>query len=1312
MVNSKKLVYFDGQTFLKMSAFVLSPALTSIKNEDGTFRAKPTAVPLHNLRVRLEALEQDSDSVSIAVPLSASKMLNQNITPYQELSMNQQGFSNEFGNLSAKYMKLQQITPSNKREITELSQMKTLSTNEQDKSQNKTIKRYNNLLGQRQKSKYFNKRNLSFTIAEQEAQEFISNTDKKITSNLVLFSKYAVNSLKAGASSSNLIEFFTLDKFNQQKYNLNNPFTINKYQQLFLTYFSQGVFQEKVPGTSYSLVSSFGKKLYRRVYSVDRDGIPQKQEVIRESIAERMSGLVIDSREASDLVGVDIPKEGVVILDRIRYNLEEFDKDGKATGNRYSEGVLPAQYAEVHNLIERSALPIPKAVSDMFIVRIPSQDKHSAMSIKMVDFLPAFYGSSAMFADELVEISGADFDIDTGYAQRKDFYVEDYKFIEYGDRYPDYINYINREVKKQGSIYKSAYDLYELQGSLIQDSLTDIDDTNSKKAGFTIESIGALQALGLPITKQEFDKYIKDTGFAPYEAPLNNEIVDIRRDLVSNKNMTSGDKIAYTPANLKLIRAAWEEISSIDELKSVMGERIITDQDIDDLAGQAIAFINNKGASIGSVVSPNLYLSLIVEAKTDLRDNSFRLDSVEYTTFGGAKTSDGIRKQDIISSIVTMMTDNAKEYFVAKLGLNSHATGMLTNMIAIGVPLSTSLLLLNNSYIQQQYKEIANDDTGYSPGIGPRVKEEMINLFLKNEQQNTRPIPPTREILIGGVKNMEDLSDSQKYGILIVFSRINSIKGFTSKLNSVLSLNNGIGSDLIQVQRRLNDIIDMEADEPMLNFKPIFKNTYLGNLKETFKEFSYKLLPKVFITRMDQFIRIQSSLMEGINQKSLKYNPQLSKRITADLVGYLTMSNYINKPNLSSNNLVAEGLNNSLIYPSLENNTNNIISAIKNLKEVDPNNFFLNNYITTLPAEARRNFAGINLVNANSWRKLNRDQTYDLQTSFNKLYNDLNTRIDARRIIAYTFVKDGLQLQSGSILEALSPYVLEDYLSSIEDTMNTIDDFDFDKRSFLINYLSAASNQELIVIKGKKDKVKDMPIIYKELGRADEITGERKSVTYLKDQDITIDAPTELKLKGSPLQTGIGFIFGDLPLTSQLRKSKTPIQKPKETLKDLDSSAAKQKDIAERAMANPSNEIVYDGNNIKVRNGEGEEAGLDDFKKVEEIQAKEKKPTKELVKEAKVIVDDTNLPAITEGTQLKLNLLKSTDVDVSNPKISAFWNANIENGKYSKQVEAFKEQNNVNTLEDLVDLYERAGFYWSSPEEMIDQIKKCNLYYY
>jgi hypothetical protein len=63
--------------------------------------------------------------------------------------------------------------------------------------------------------------------------------------------------------------------------------------------------------------------------------------------------------------------------------------------------------------------------------------------------MPAIYGSVAMYSRELVEISGADFDIDKVFSQIKEWYVKADKFIEYGkttnerEAYDNYIEYVN-----------------------------------------------------------------------------------------------------------------------------------------------------------------------------------------------------------------------------------------------------------------------------------------------------------------------------------------------------------------------------------------------------------------------------------------------------------------------------------------------------------------------------------------------------------------------------------------------------------------------------------------------------------------------------------------------------------------------------------------------------------------------------------------------------------------------------------------------------------------------------------------------------
>ena len=117
-----------------MSAFVLTPELTSNKvvDENGnvTFVAKENKVELHNLRVKLEAIEKTKDTISIAAPLSALKMLKQRVNPLSDLG-NTNSFTNGHSTLSAKYMGLQVLTPSNKTEVIDPTQVKNIVTSEQ-----------------------------------------------------------------------------------------------------------------------------------------------------------------------------------------------------------------------------------------------------------------------------------------------------------------------------------------------------------------------------------------------------------------------------------------------------------------------------------------------------------------------------------------------------------------------------------------------------------------------------------------------------------------------------------------------------------------------------------------------------------------------------------------------------------------------------------------------------------------------------------------------------------------------------------------------------------------------------------------------------------------------------------------------------------------------------------------------------------------------------------------------------------------------------------------------------------------------------
>ena len=767
MINSRKLVYFDGQTFIKMSAFTLIPQYTSDNIETDPTKppiwvAKPNRIELHNLRVKLEIEESENEVIAIVAPRTAFKMLKQDVSPLYELE-NSNKFINRPTELSAKNLGLQVANPSNKNEIIDPSQIKSLVTSEQPDGQlvpalNMTVgqirKAYNLATSRRVVLKYKSKRNLIFSFDSAMDEIAISKKTGKLTPNLLVFLKYAQGGLKASQASSNLLEFFS-DKNGEQQYDLNNPITINKFESLFLSYLSKGTLAEKLPGHSLALVSDFGMKVYRRVYEFDEKGLPLRSEIIRDSVFKKFPEEITQS-SGQDVNGeptwleVKVPAKGVVIQDRLRTGVMEFDSNNEPTGQRHSEGLMPAHFKEVMDLIEAKGLPMPEVISKMFAIRIPSQDNHSTMNVKIVDFLPAVYGSVGMFSQELIEISGADFDIDKIYAQIKEWYVKNNKFVEYGKAttpegaYTDYIEYVNSKVNKKDSIYAQAL---ILPSAKLEDSIDEAELEKATDAGFSENSWKALQILGLPITKKDYLEFKEDNG-EPYEAPMNNELLDYKYALMGHNGVTTpqdgNPAISYTPASLAILEALWKELSSKSEyLRNRSREDNI---DINNILGKGKAFSANKGAAIGAVVSPNSNLSLLTEYDISLKDDGplIVLNGVTYNTFKElreqlTKTVKGERKQDIISSLITMATDNAKERLVAKLGLNKEALSTVVNLVALSVPIKTAILLINIPEVQAIYTQAINKKEVTDPGVEKLLleKRNYLEKFLKGEDAVT-----------------------------------------------------------------------------------------------------------------------------------------------------------------------------------------------------------------------------------------------------------------------------------------------------------------------------------------------------------------------------------------------------------------------------------------------------------------------------------------------------------------------------------------------------------------------------------------------
>ena len=702
-LNSKKFMYFDGTTYLKMSVVTLTPELTSVKI-NGEWVARIGREEWHDLRLKLESKEAGTETFSMAAFESASKAAKINVVDTKD-AFSQTDVSDMFTTIQAKYLRRQMVNPSNKMEIVDAVQIKhklpseqiegkMIKINDKTYSIKEVMEKYHQTIQARLANKYFRRRNLIFTM-ESALNEFAKSKEiGKATVNLKAFVDYAQNALETSQAKVQMLDLFETEN-GEPKFNLNNQITEKHFEKLFLTFFSKGVLSERLPGTSLALMPEFGFKVIKKVRELDKEtGQPIRWDVIRSEDWEtnyRPRGVEIQHKEFADENAETFVnmKEGDYYLDVLRHDVMEYNEKGEPTDVTYSEFMMPPHFRAVMDHIKPGD-KIPDVIAKAFGIRIPSQDDHSAVNLKMVDFLPAVYGSTAIFSKRLIEISGADFDIDKLYTQLKEFYYKKGVFNEYGkgknrrQQYADYIrNVITQYGNKKSDIFM-ATEVWADRGDFIpavtertiasfnkengtEYTVEEILESDKKVTAFIAREIleisdktpltdqqllklwkrnediqGGLWLIGLPSTLKEYNQYRDEYGREPYDAALNNEALDLKYALLGNPGKTQtgkGDNVApaYQSAVVTPLEEAWDFFES--QMPELAEERKAQEYDPYNLLGQAVAFNSNKEFSkgIGSIVAPNLPLNVLSEHGIELRKDEYipvlNLNDQSYKSF-------------------------------------------------------------------------------------------------------------------------------------------------------------------------------------------------------------------------------------------------------------------------------------------------------------------------------------------------------------------------------------------------------------------------------------------------------------------------------------------------------------------------------------------------------------------------------------------------------------------------------------------------------------------------------------------------------
>ena len=1161
ILNSKKFVYGDGKTYLKMSAIVLTPELTSYKDENGVSKHIPGRKELHNLRLNLEKIENEpgAETLGIGVPVSASKMFKDNTLSSENVSSVDFNLSDNVTDLKAQYMRLQQINPSNKNEKVDPRQIKNLISNEQLDEAIINIagielpigyvrSLYHKNSSDRFLNKYFAKRNLiwNFKDVQNELQKSIDL--KQATPDLTAFKDYALSALEASQSKAQMYDIFEGD------YELNSPMTWRQYQRLFLSFFTKDVFQEREAGHTISLVSDWGLKPMKEVLELDENGQPKRWRVVR--LDEWMQNKPEVIEDYDDSINRTFRKGrlkvGDIVADELKHNVMEYNEDGTPTGERYSEFMLPAHFAEMMNI--KIGDPIPDVLAKSFAVRIPSQDKHSAVNLKLVGFLPVYYGSSGMFAEEMVANSGADFDIDKIYSQIKEWYYSKKDgFVEYGNGiidpttgkginnkseetlFKEYKRWSNDQARKKGSSIHLAIKKWATKNNqeleefkVIKESIDVEVEWNDwvnttvlppnitpkesrikfaeeknypynketgdfknvvKRVTMTNEMVEAgLREIGLPVTKNEYIQYKQNHKREPYTAAQSNIILDTKRMLQGNDQMMREDNdgnqigIANDPAVIDpLIDVLNWMKNEIPEIAESLTEEGI---DVDNILGKLKAWANNhEGAdNIGAAVQPNLALSILSEFKVEIRNKQgigqIELDGVLYNKFNTAY-SEGVkgeeqRTQFVISALITAMTDNAKERLAAYMGLNRDALAIVANMTALGVPIKDSILLVNHPTIKQIYFEAS--DVTEMKGVGS-ILEDKIDEFdtavvdsakrsqldsedLKNQISSWKYQEGIKK-LIDEVDDTQRLNlESVEYKVLELFKNARSIKQYTGYVTNFLTLSAGLGENTTKFNQRNEGFKELgmfmtekQFDESLIpiDVRGIFKgnafktdSTFKGETwdvvsfqSDIYKAYSEleKLLPTVFVHETDTFNKLTNLIINNLDRFKLNGEKDIIK-FKGSILSFLTGKAYVKHLMKTGQGAKLNSLQNGLIYDQFSTGRLTIKDVMKQLKELAPENYFVNKFLFTKLTNNKLNNSGINEVIANTWTKLSNAQVIEIQREIVDLFTNQDTRSHIEDLVNYLLVKDGLQFAPNSFLQVIPIQLLDEVMTSIQPVHN------------------------------------------------------------------------------------------------------------------------------------------------------------------------------------------------------------------------------------------------------------------------------------
>ena len=233
------------------------------------------------------------------------------------------------------------------------------------------------------------------------------------------FMEYVQAAMEGSALSDRIMEFFEKDPVTgTMKISSNMPMIRNKFEQYVMSYYNNNIASHKVPGNKCTLLTSLTKGVItlgdKVISTYEYNNLPKED---KNKCSTRRLSWATESKPYAEVI---VSEE---YINQMGFSLKEW-----------------------HDL-KKNDPDLFEKVSTAVGYRIPTQAQHSMIPIRIVDVLPASYGSTIIAPAEITKISGADYDVDSLYIHKPSIYhtMENgvKKFKMYGDDVYSYEKSIN-----------------------------------------------------------------------------------------------------------------------------------------------------------------------------------------------------------------------------------------------------------------------------------------------------------------------------------------------------------------------------------------------------------------------------------------------------------------------------------------------------------------------------------------------------------------------------------------------------------------------------------------------------------------------------------------------------------------------------------------------------------------------------------------------------------------------------------------------------------------------------------------------------